>query len=506
MPPLSIRADAGRGYLLCRNRLCVLGTPNRAKTTLSVFSGINGRKPNLSQAISRHPPELWYLVAGHLVRQCAIVTLQNQVPANAKASNHEIGLLGPVYASYVKIDGTIYVRNLYNSSVGTSSSDTRLFLPTKKDSKTAGVDVWASEDHRGIRQVVFLTSSAFEIWCNKQRPVPGVWWRKVPLEDVCSIVKIQFDGLKVRHTQGLSENLSSNPLSQLLWETPPAASLDLAPVVSVGIPPIPPPRSRMKFFDCNHPDAVGYVVACCGVRIFDIVTHKREEKDFSRLYENVPAWATHWMYMPLDEGEFITHIGSQLRHSFNLRVLEIGLTFATNTGRVKVFGWHAKTTDSILTIPQTKTRVFFIWWDHPDGEAGVEHLALEKSSDEKDVAPITLKLPTAIGKVPPKSSANPVIRTACSLDGISEIQPCIRQATIPHVVGIKVDYINGHRECIGEFRLDLTAEPISTCGSDTLFVRYAKFTPEFYMPPIQLFPVVWISPTNDFYFKSGWHV
>ncbi|TKW56476.1 hypothetical protein CTA1_2099 [Colletotrichum tanaceti] len=389
-----------------RNRLCVLGTPNRAKTTLSVFSGINGRKPNLSQAISRHPPELWYLVAGHLVRQCAIVTLQNQVPANAKASNHEIGLLGPVYASYVKIDGTIYVRNLYNSSVG--------------------VDVWASEDHRGIRQVVFLTSSAFEIWCNKQRPVPGVWWRKVPLEDVCSIVKIQFDGLKVRHTQGLSENLSSNPLSQLLWETPPAASLDLAPVVSVGIPPIPPPRSRMKFFDCNHPDAVGYVVACCGVRIFDIVTHKREEKDFSRLYENVPAWATHWMYMPLDEGEFITHIGSQLRHSFNLRVLEIGLT---------------------------------------------------KSSDEKDVAPITLKLPTAIGKVPPKSSANPVIRTACSLDGISEIQPCIRQATIPHVVGIKVDYINGHRECIGEFRLDLTAEPISTCGSDTLFVRYAKFTP-----------------------------
>ncbi|WQF89483.1 hypothetical protein CDEST_14497 [Colletotrichum destructivum] len=411
------------------------------------------------------PPELWYLVAGHL-------------------------------ASYVKVDGNIYVRSLYNSPVGTSSSDTRLFFPTKEDSKTAGVEVWVSEDHQRIRRVVFLAPGALQIWCNEQRPVPGVWWRKVPLADVRSTVKIQTDGLKVRHIEGLPRNLSSDPLSQLLWETPPASPPDLAPIVTIGISSVPPPRSRMKSFDCNHPDAIGYLVACCGDRIFDIVTHKREEKDFSRLYENAPDWATHWMYMPLDEGEFITHIASQLRHYFNLRWLEIGLSvrrqflltshkhrhgtnvtkFITNKGRVIGFGWHAKTTDRILTVPRDKTRVYFNSWDHPDGQAGVHHLALEKSYDNNDVAPITLKLPTAVEKVPAQTSPGTLRRTACSLDGISEIQPCIRQAAISHVIGIKVNYINGHRECLGQFLLDLAAEAISTCGSDTLFVRYARFT------------------------------
>lgn len=139
------------------------------------------------------PPELWYLVAGHLVRQCAVVTLQGQFPADAKASTSEIDLSGPIYASYVKVDGNIYVRSLYNSPVGTSSSDTRLFFPTKEDSKTAGVEVWVSEDHQGIRRIVFLAPGALQIWCNEQRPVPGVWWRKVPLADVRSTVKIQID-------------------------------------------------------------------------------------------------------------------------------------------------------------------------------------------------------------------------------------------------------------------------------------------------------------------------
>ncbi|OBR05767.1 hypothetical protein CH63R_09887 [Colletotrichum higginsianum IMI 349063] len=411
------------------------------------------------------PPELWYLVAGHLVRQCAVVTLQGQFPADAKASTSEIDLSEPIYASYVKVDGNIYVRSLYNSPVGTSSSDTRLFFPTKEESKTAGVEVWVSEDHQGIRRVVFLAPGALQIWCNEQRPVPGFGGARFRWQ-TC-VLPSRFKPM----------NLSSDPLSQLLWETPPASPLDLAPIVTLGISSVPPPRSRMKSFDCNHPDAIGYLVACCGDRIFDIVTHKREEKDISRLYENAPDWATHWMYMPLDEGEFITHIASQLRHYFNLRWLEIGLSFTTNKGRVTVFGWHAKTTDRILTVPRDKIRVYFNSWDHPDGQAGVQHLALERSYDNNDDAPITLKLPTAVGKVPTQTSPGTLIRTACSLDGISEIQPCIRQAAISRVIGIKVNYINGHRECLGQFRLDLAAEPISTCGSDTLFVRYARLTP-----------------------------
>jgi hypothetical protein len=72
-------------------------------------------------------------------------------------------------------------------------------------------------------------------------------------------------------------------------------------------------------------------------------------------------------------------------------------------------------------------------------------------------------------------TARALVRTACSLDGISEIQPCIKQGAIPRIIGLKVNYLNGHRECLGSYRLDLAAEPISACGSDNLYVRYAQF-------------------------------
>lgn len=134
-----------------------------------------------------------------------------------------------------------------------------------------------------------------------------------------------MQGLKVRHVKDTLKEPSTDPLSQFFWETPLVSPPVLAPIAVSNIPPLPL-ESRIKSFDCNHPDAVGYLVACSGVGIYDIITHKQGQKDVSSLYDTIPDWFTHWMYMPLDHDEFVTHIASQFRQKFNFRVNEVGLS------------------------------------------------------------------------------------------------------------------------------------------------------------------------------------
>jgi hypothetical protein len=132
------------------------------------------------------------MVAGHLVPQCALVTSQDQAAADAEASSYEIDISKPVYASYVKVDGLIYVKRLFNSQAGTSDGDVRLFLPAKDDAQTSAPAVWVLEDHQGVRKVAFLAPDVLDAWVRTKSPAPGLWWRKVTV-DKSSIIKIQSD-------------------------------------------------------------------------------------------------------------------------------------------------------------------------------------------------------------------------------------------------------------------------------------------------------------------------
>jgi hypothetical protein len=132
------------------------------------------------------------MVAGHLVPQCALVTSQDQAVADAEVSSYEIDISKPVYASYLKVDGLIYVKRLYNSQAGTSNSDVRLFLPAKHDAETSAPVVWVLEDHQGVRKVAFLAPDALNAWVRTKSPAPGLWWRRVTVDE-STIIKIQSD-------------------------------------------------------------------------------------------------------------------------------------------------------------------------------------------------------------------------------------------------------------------------------------------------------------------------
>ncbi|KAG7135194.1 hypothetical protein HYQ45_006913 [Verticillium longisporum] len=209
---------------------------------------------------------------------------------------------------------------------------------------------------------------------------------------------IYGDGLKVRQVEGSSEQVLRDPLAQLLWQAPLAYSPGLISIVTLGTPIPWPSRRRMKFFECNHPDAAGYLVTCTGFEVYDIAVHKRDEKPHVNLCEDMPYRHLHWMYMPLDVGEHITHISRQLDHDGEFRMVRTGLTFTTNKGRNTVFGAYATQADEVFKMPRNMTKVYFNWWDNPGVHAGLEYVALEPTAQPKEAvlyeAP---ELPIALG-------------------------------------------------------------------------------------------------------------
>lgn len=105
-------------------------------------------------------------------------------------------------------------------------------------------------------------------------------------------------------------------------------------------------------------------------------------------------------------------------------------------------------------------------------------MALETTSQPDLSAPLEEpKIPTPLGELRPPRWKGWTL-TSCSLDGISEIQSCVRHrdATPAVIIGMLVSYTSGHRECVGQFLPDWAVEPISLLGKHTLFVQHTTIS------------------------------
>lgn len=116
-------------------------------------------------------------------------------------------------------------------------------------------------------------------------------------------------------------------VSRVGWQVPvpfPPSPVDL---LTLKTPPKNLRGLRMRFFDCNSPDIIGYSVATDGARILDILSHKQGQKPERRRYEDkvVNSSICHWMYMPVNQDEYITEIGRRTGHLI-LDTQVIGIT------------------------------------------------------------------------------------------------------------------------------------------------------------------------------------
>ncbi len=159
------------------------------------YQSIAAVKLHQSDLTPKIPLEIWHIIAKDLAREYATIAAQTQHLSHDKTENHDIDLSQPVYASYVKVDGKVYVRDLFNADEEDNdcSSAICIFVPASEAAEPTHSDMHIAEDHLGIRKVSFVASTTRDAWCNTQDAVLGVWWRRISLVDTCTTISIQSD-------------------------------------------------------------------------------------------------------------------------------------------------------------------------------------------------------------------------------------------------------------------------------------------------------------------------
>ncbi len=138
--------------------------------------------PRLSDQLPRLPGELVVMVARLLVRECGVVTTQEQTPAGTDISCLacfvNVTLTRDVYARFCRIDGIRYIQTLQNAEPGPAQGEWQLLFRAQKGPVSR---VLVAEDHLGIRLIRFILPDSPD---PPSLDIPGTWWRDVSIHAV----------------------------------------------------------------------------------------------------------------------------------------------------------------------------------------------------------------------------------------------------------------------------------------------------------------------------------
>lgn len=243
---------------------------------------------------------------------------------------------------------------------------------------------------------------------------------------------------------------------------------------------------RMSSLDCNAPLTSGYSAAISGFRISKMYAHRWDTS--ASFYSDLDSSSnfTLWMYMPVDENEYLSQIWV-IRHPDDGL---IGLMFRTNQDRKVLFGrWivHPKFRIQYHLVYSTTncpSRIYFNEWDPFEDEKCVKYMGIESDATHTDrvtnrgletsesMCPLSL----ATTSQPPYTQYNePWYYTNCMLENVVEIACCV-DGTVSHrpIIGMMVHYGDGHRACIGQCRLDWVLDKSPADPSRLLRIGLAK--------------------------------
>ncbi|KAF4338449.1 hypothetical protein FBEOM_7718 [Fusarium beomiforme] len=301
------------------------------------------------------PNQILTVIAGILIRLCASVTAQERT-LGTEASKVSVDLLRHVYVTYTVVEGVRYVKSISNSS-STQHQDSLALSSGQAISK-----IWIAEDYRGIRFVKFCSAN---MQLSGPTPIKESWWRSI--SSPCNIGRInaQTDGLKLRDIT-VSEENSSVSVEHVSWASPehPNHIIDLDTLEDGNEYPH---GLRMIPFDCNTEALTGYTVVTDGISVAWIHAHGPNDNTrfYAQMETDYPCGV--FIYMPLDNGEFITEICR--RYAFDHdREPSICLLFITNTGRATLFGTNRPPNDHMeldrIIKPAPKgSMIYFNAWN-----------------------------------------------------------------------------------------------------------------------------------------------
>ncbi|KAF4426698.1 hypothetical protein F53441_14094 [Fusarium austroafricanum] len=397
------------------------------------------------------PTELWAMVAGFLLQDCATLTAQEQVDGcnSDSAADITLDLNQPVYATYVKIDGRPYIKALGHEAQNKTKMEISIRLSTPIIQEgNANRDIFVAEDHLGIRRIFFVLPKHVEQWCRAPPSVPGAWWKHLPQCNIPSTMVFKTDGFKIRDIEGLQKG---SPV----WQLPVSSTPSLIDLLTLETPKECPNGLRMRFFDCNSPDILGYFVATNGARTFSILSHKQGQQVDTSLFEEIDRHICFWMRA----GRLI------------LKIETLGLMFTTNRGRNTVFGLYGHASVDLRRVAALPRKPSRVYYNQPGarGTLNVDFIALENSdTTTQDNIP---SMPISVSPCPYTQSNEIWVHTSCSMQRLTGIQLCINtSASHCPVIGMLLSYHDGHRESIGQFRLDWSIKPFAVGETDKLYI------------------------------------
>ncbi|KAI1209198.1 uncharacterized protein F4807DRAFT_467816 [Annulohypoxylon truncatum] len=412
------------------------------------------------------PNEIWRMITDNFVRECAIVTAYEQTLSASLPPGNTINLSRDVYAEYTTFDGIRYLKTLRNPEDRKGHGE----LVLRGQEVGSIREVYVIDDHFGVRDLLFVSDKdrLDRILPSPSSLPSGTWVRRISTPLGIWNVGVECDGFRVRgaYNMDFGPRLEFDPQQNLRsrkWLSSQHTVFDLRKLkpnylgfrqrsTSYQIFP------QMESFDCNASRIIGYSAAVTDNGVVAIYSHYRDS-DFSMYSEVNPLFPVRWIYMPIDQGEFVTEI-CRFVGSTMMRPRPYGLTFTTNHGRTTVFGGHFDLTEHrdlerIYDPPSRPSTIFF------DKSHVINWLACENMK------------PTARREIP--QSVIPITSvdlsplgwyySRCEMEGVTHIIPCHKNTRHPNqLVGLLLEYEDGHRERLGEWRFDWAAEPIRVLG------------------------------------------
>ncbi|PHH73122.1 hypothetical protein CDD80_4031 [Ophiocordyceps camponoti-rufipedis] len=362
-----------------------------------------------------------------------------------------------VWASYVSLEGVDYVASLSNERQPSSS-----LVYTPRSGRRVDA-IYVAENHLGIIQVIFgNTSQVPDIG-----PREGVWWSILRVPGRNRRVSVKSDGVKLRRLGDIGKPpLRLSATDPNLWATPqlcmkPLSHCFCAPDLRLRL------RSRMPSLVLNHGTVTGLSLYWgCGMMNLHVHTPGEDLSFYGRNRESCLEMDTAWLYMPLDSDEYIVEIWSCLTEDWGM------IMFRTNKGRNSFMGPYSEEREpSFCLLQRLENRATHIYIGHACLQL-YQELAFEKAiprTPSKEPP-----MPQPLSGYPEEEWAEDVFFTSADLSGVAEVTPC---RSGRRIIGLLLTYSNGHRDIVGQVRLDLLEPTVKVGDSEGMWLGYNKGKP-----------------------------
>ncbi|OTB04404.1 hypothetical protein M426DRAFT_261938 [Hypoxylon sp. CI-4A] len=408
--------------------------------------------------VGRLPNEICRMIAGYLVREFALVSVQQQSSDNGsrqKTKNTIEDFRDDVYVTHILYEGKRYIH-----SISRTGGDGKTLIWKGGEGRVLR-KVRQARDHLGIRHLELLSEDEQDA-PSPWSAVAGMRWKTIDCASGIQALQFDSDGMKLREVSDRTPGHRARPdiVTHFFWPTRDPPRLDLV------FPRLPEQSAGdLEFFldaelvpvDCNKPGVTGYSALVSKIGVLALYTHYDTiALDFYD--ETYPSkekkW---WIYMPVDAGEHITEICK-----FNSRDHPRLYTMV-------VLGEEPK-----LTLLYASSGEPLRFWHNTSSseKEGIAILGFESPvSNTPRAIPRSLRplhYPLADEDRP---SPAPWFYSSCSMLGVAQITLCI-DALSDHkpVIGMLLRYVDGRRECVGEMRFDMVTEPIQVGLSEKLHI------------------------------------